>query len=332
MKTSTNIFNALKTKPKKKTKEENSEKDDAPNAEKQAALEAAIFQTAPVATLGTWADEDEDLPVVGFSPPTGGGWNMAKKNFSNSRGQRYLASPQQEESQPDAESESDNESVHLDIEAELGIEVARSEDDDDDDSEDGQNSSDDDNENQDGDNSEETSSDSIDPQRQSVDTPPTKPVVQLSKKEQKKKELEDLDAVLAELGLDAPPTGFTNGDAAASTVSEGGTDSSKAAKRRQKKKQQEVSVASATTANGNCELNSASPPASSDDSNTENQDATQEMSAEAIKARKSALAKKMSGSKNKPASASAAAAAAAAAKAKKAAGKDKSRYNEMPTR
>jgi hypothetical protein len=329
MKTSTNIFDALKTKPKRKTKEENSEKDDAPNAEKQAALEAAIFQTAPVATLGTWADEDEDLPVVGFSPPTGDGWNMAKKNYSNSRGQRYLSSPQQEEPQPDAASESDNESVHLDIEAELGIEVARSDDDeDDDDSEDDQNPSDDDNESQDGENSKEISSDSIDQQKQAVDTQAAKAVLQLSKKEKKKKELEDLDAVLAELGLDAPPAS-TNGDA------EGGADSSKAAKRRQKKKQHEASVASVsapetTLANG--KLKSPSP-ASSDDSNTENQDATQGLSAEAIKARKAALAKRMASSKTKSASASAAAAAAAAAaKAKKAAGKDKSRYNEMPTR
>ena len=190
------------------------------------------------------------------------------------------------------------EDIRLDIEAELGIELPRSDDEHDEDSEEEE---------------EEPSSD-----RPADTAAAPKPTIQaqLSKKEReelKKKELDDLDAVLSELGLETAVK-----DDAAETAPSG-----KAAKRKAKKK-----------AGGSGEAPAATPEPAAESTNGTSEDAPvgPALDADAIKAAKAALLKKKASSKKSSPAAEAAAAAAAKAKAKKAAGKDKTRFNEMPTR
>lgn len=297
---STNIFAALQ---KKKSIKKPSTKEDVkeePKVDKHAEIEKAIF-SGPSTTISNWADDSEDeWDAPAQVPAAEEGWNQATKGLSSSRSQARMAEIQGDDGNDSEESDGEDyhEDIHLDIEAELGIELPRSDDEDEDEE------------------SEEEEEEL--PGAAEEATAAAKPAapVQLSKKEKeelKKKELQDLDAVLAELGLEAAPK-----DDSAAAVPSG-----KAAKRKAKKKTGGEALATAATpepepeaTNGTSEETLSGPAVDPD----------------AIKAAKAALAKKKGSSKKLSAAAEAAAAAAAKAKAKKAAGKDKSKYNEMPTR
>lgn len=209
------------------------------------------------------------------------------------------------------------EDLHLDIEAELGIELPPS-----DDERNGDEVEDEEEGSEGG--ASDMGSDSA-AARPSSGPSAARMATQLSKKQReelKRRELEDLDAMLAEFGLESKGSSeHASGGGASSKTS------SKAAKRKAKKeKHQESGSVNASpdqseglgienTNGGNGEV---SGPA---------------MDADAIKAAKIAIAKKKAAASKKSAAAAAAAAAAAEAKkAKKAAGKDKSKFNEMPTR
>lgn len=133
------------------------------------------------------------------------------------------------------------------------------------------------------------------------DNKPKAPV-NLSKKEKqelKKKELEDLDAMLAELGVDTQPTESTK------------VESSKAAKRRAKKERKAMDVSDSTQ-----EQSAASSEADV---------SGPAIDPDAVKAAKTALKKKAA---PKKLSAAQAAAKAAASKSKKKS-KDTSKFNEL---
>lgn len=142
----------------------------------------------------------------------------------------------------------------------------------------------------------------------------------LSKKEMqelKKKELEDLDAMLAELGVDTKPV-----DTEDSINKQADGNSSKAAKRRAKKERKMANDSATDQDDAESER----------DHQAVNGDVGPAIDAEAVKARKAALKKKVNQKKTSAAAAAAAAVAGAKAKAKKTGPKDKSKFNEFPTR
>lgn len=205
------------------------------------------------------------------------------------------------ESDYDSEEDGFSQDIHLDIEAELGIELPKS----DDEAE------------------EEEEAPSSHPATSQDTGPAPKPVVQLSKKqreEMKKKELEDLDAVLAEFGLEAP-AGRTADGAPKS-------NSAKAAKRKAKKERKGDVPASDSP--NSASINGHHAEEGDEELNGDGRHPA--IDPEAIKARKASLAKKKAAASKKGAAAAAAAAAAAEAKAKTKKSKDKTKFNEMPTR
>jgi hypothetical protein len=265
---SQNIFSALDQSKKKKkaSKAKDASRDERKSKEeKHAELEKAIF-SAPTAVASNWADESED-EYEAHPEPQGDGWNqvcaaaarcsiaclhaLAPPHYShiiisarshleiqakggyapvvNASAARPIATPSIAATETESE---DDEDEHVDIEAELGIEVARSDDEEEE---------------------EEQVPEAVGAAAAAAAAPATgtaaaldpgaarAPQPQLSKKELKKKELEDLNAVLAELGLSG---GEAVAKGEAEDVAGGGTAGAKAAKRKQKKER------AVTTTNG----------------------------------------------------------------------------------
>ena len=219
--------------------------------------------------------------------------------------------------------------IHIDIEAELGIELPPS-------------SDDEELEDESGDEMNEVEGDMHAPasdlesteRAQNKNNNSTTNGQQLSKKQReelKKKELEQLDEVLAELGI-APESKESADDKLIA--------SSKAAKRKARKaRQQETNMGShhlEIKSEGSGQSTEPEQPAiglTTSTNGTESAQSGPAVDFEAVKAAKLAIArKKSSGNKKAGAAAAAAAAAAEARKTKKVNNKDKSKYNEMPTR
>ena len=285
------------------TTEEEIEEDVSPEEDEHDKLEKAIFDSG-----GGFGDDWTEEADWGSTPAPAeleneDGWTMKKPKIhtksKRTKGRKYQGSQKpkpvvkkEEEKKPE-QSIVHPTSMHallatMDVEDELGIELAAS------DSED-----------------EEVEQQHV--EEPAVDVvPESKPKapVTLSKKEKqelKKKELEDLDAMLAELGVDTQATT----DKTASKE-----ESSKAAKRRAKKERKAV--------NGTAQVsdNTQEQSAASSDADGASGPA---IDPNAVKAAKTALKKKPA---PKKVSAAQAAAKAAASKGKKKS-KDTSKFNEL---
>jgi len=219
--------------------------------------------------------------------------------------------------------------IHIDIEAELGIELPPSSDDEELEDESG------DEMNEVEGNMHAPASDLESTERAQNKNNSTTNNQQLSKKQReelKKKELEQLDEVLAELGI-APESKESADDKLLIA-------SSKAAKRKARKaRQQETNMGNhhlEIKSEGSGQSTESEQPAiglTTSTNGTESAHSGPAVVFEAVKAAKLAIArKKSSGNKKAGAAAAAAAAAAEARKTKKVNNKDKSKYNEMPTR
>lgn len=219
-----------------------------------------------------------------------------------SRPQLRLADDNDKKEEVESEEEFDEE-VHIDIEAELGIELSKSDEDDEDEEEASE--------------QEIEASHTSEPTNNTADGEQTRSKLHEDKAKAAPHEEEDLDAILAELGIEHQTK--TSDDSSRAEVS------AKAAKRKAKKSRQ------AKTGK-----DSASAEVSEDTTNMQNGSVPHEESSstaidpEKVKAAKAALAKKKSGSKKSAAAAAAAAAAAEAKSKKKASSRDKTKFNEMP--
>lgn len=301
VKSTTNIFAALQRKKKQPVKDSDIVEEIPQNGtDRHDEIEKAIFSSS--SGFGDWAEEPEagdwgaSVPAEEESEE---GWNQAKQGARIPSAIRQALNPEQHSAQ--AEERDDNlvEDVlaDIDVEAELGIELARTDDEEESEAE------------------EEpleqgAKQDSIDKTKELKKE--SKP--NLSKKEaqeMKKKELEDLDAMLAEFGVD---TKQANGK------EETATESSKAAKRRAKKERQ---------AHANGTKSDDGKSQSSSDQQDSLEPTGPAIDPGALKSRKAAAKKKNA---KKGGSAAAAAIAEAQAKARKNATKDKTKYNEFPTR
>lgn len=177
--TTGNIFAALDTKKgkKKKSKEHDKKKKSGDKKAVSAAeLERAIF-SQPSISISNWADEDDDDEFVA-TDTFATNWTQSNQPTAN------------EPAANDEAAEAEDSEEEVDLEKELGVELGHDED------------------------------DELEDDREEEQLPPLstaapqlqtklaqEPERQLSKKELKKKELEELDAVFAELGIEAPAAG-----------------------------------------------------------------------------------------------------------------------------
>ncbi|GAQ87278.1 hypothetical protein KFL_003420170 [Klebsormidium nitens] len=315
--TSSNIFAALEKKKKSKKPKDGATKKDGKKAKGDAAPSVDVWQAAPI-QVASWADCEDDDDFGGLGPVPQWG--------------NDTATVAQEDKQA-AEEESDEE-----IEA-----LQHGEDDHDDerDGDEGTAADADDDADEQGEGAGEAGA----PREAAtaVVAVPREPERQLSKKELKKKEMEDLEKVLAELGIQAKANGVApelrpvaedKEDAAREEEEddgargEAGLPRTKSKKSKKKKDRSEVAEegAEATAANG--ESKGDEP---SDDVEAADEGPLLDPK-EALKRLKSQKSTKKSDSVAARAKAAIEEAAKRKAKLAKAKSKDKSHYNQQPVR
>lgn len=290
-----NPFAALEHKKAKKKKEKSEREKRKKDKKDTLELEKAIFDQ-PQINVSSWADcDDEDDWAAEPAPQP--------------------AAASQETNGAHAE-EPDSDHEIIDLEEEFGVELGG------------------DDHHEHTEDKEHESAEKADvpaplPKRRSVPAPVER---QLSKKELKKKEMEELDAVLAELGIDS---GGKEEDG-------GGGIETKGSKKKKKKEKAKAGEASPPKINGVDDKEGGEDDAPPKTANNENQSAPDpapeeeeesgvegDIAIDALKAKM--LMKKKSSKKGGSASSLAAAEAKARAK-KKGSKKDKSKFNQAPTR